>query len=241
MTLQSSASKSNSLSNYEVQALIGFPTFRNLDRHEVASALSKILHTSTENLLRMNALDGSDTQNVSVCLLSHLNEWADGLEVGATPNGGQQQMRNVRLCELASGKSDKGGRKADRNGILLPCLEDFGFSICCAMVPGPMGRKWSFFRLCYTDEVPRKGDKKSPYVPPIKAQDDKKPARSARRIVTVPRQSSHGAHSDTLAPTGANPTANLQQGIPPQQQSMFSEQFLSWETGAADPRKGRRA
>jgi hypothetical protein len=155
------------LSSAEVQALLGSPHFKLIDPYNVIRAAAKIYRTSQMNVEGWRQLQGSDFQNVFTCLLAHLNSWVSGLEVGKTPNGGYMQMRNVRLLELASGRCVRGGRRTDEHGTDLPCLEDFDLSITCAMVRGPAGRPWSFFRICHVDEVPRRDGKKMPYKPPI--------------------------------------------------------------------------
>jgi hypothetical protein len=214
------------LSDPEIQAMLSNPFFQ-LQEQKPAIALAKILHTSVENLCRMRVLEGGDLQNIAVCLLRHLNVWSDGLELARTPHGGLMQMRNVRIGELDTGKTDKGGRKKDRNGTAIPCLRDFGLGIACAMIPGPMGRTWSYFRICNVDEVPHRDGKKVPYKPKIKTGSADRQKRT--KSTPTSRQSS-------LAPNGAKvPTASE-----PQQEQMF-QNFMAYETGAAVHSKGRRA
>ncbi len=197
----------NGLSSAEVQAVLGSPHFKHIDRDAVIRAGAKIFRTTEKNVEGWRQLSGSDSQNVFVCLLAHLNEWVDGLDLARTPNGGFMQMRNVRLLELASGKCDRGGRKTDEHGTELPCLDDFGLSICCAMVKGPQGRMWSYFRICHLDEVLRRDGKKIPYKPPVSSR----PKARHRAIPPAPEK-------------------KLQAAEP--QPSMFeTATFLSYETG----------
>jgi hypothetical protein len=183
------------LSTAEIQAIICFPYFKHIDRDTAIRAGSKIFHTTEKNVEGWRQLSGSDAQNVFVCLLAHLNEWVDGLELSRTPNSGQMQMRNARLTELISGKA----------GMNAPCLQDFGLSVACAMIPGPQGRKWSFFRLCHAEEVLHKNGKKIPFTPPI----------TSRPRQPIPMQ-----------PAPEAPAREAQQS------SMFDAgNFVSYETG----------
>jgi hypothetical protein len=199
---------STQLSSAEVQAMLVSPHFKHIDRDAVIRAGAKILRTTEKSVEGWRQLSGSDSQNVFVCLLTHLNEWADGLELSRTPHGGFMQMRNVRLLELASGKCDRGGRKTDEHGTELPCLEDFDLSICCAMLRGPQDRMWSFFRICHVDEVPRRDGKKLPYKPPVTT-------KAKAPLAAIPMQ-----------PAPEQPLREAQQS------SMFDTgSFLSYETG----------
>jgi len=209
-TSQSAARETqNGLSSAEVQALLGSPHFKHIDRAAVIRAGAKIFRATESAVENWRPLSGSDSQNIFICLLANLNHWVNGLELGRTPGGGFQLMRNVRLLEIASGRSDRGGRKTDEHGTEFPCLEDFSLSICCAMIRGPQGRPWSFFRICHADEVPRRDGKKIPYKPPVSSR----PKATAKAMPPTPERNNPA--SDTA-----------------QQSSMFdTTAFVSYETG----------
>jgi hypothetical protein len=192
----------NQLSSSEIQALLGFPSFRSIDRAAVIRAGAKIFRTDEKNIAGWRQLAGSDAQNVFVCLLAHLGEWVSGVTVAATPNGGLQRMVNTRLCELAGGKFEGAQRKQDQGGNLLPCLEDFGLSIACAMIAGPRGRWWSYYRICASDEVPHKGRKRIPFRPPITSR----PAAASRSNIQEQPPEPQPESSEPEAIAGTQPS-----------------------------------
>jgi len=176
---------------------------------EAAQAIAAIFHTTAENVQNWHRWRGNDAQDVATDLLAHLNEWRDSLQLGATQNGGVQKMLNVRLHELACGKFENGKRKTDKEGKEIPALCDFGLDIACAMIPGPRGRKWSFYRICHASEIthdPRTGRKK-PFTPPTR-----KPSSTTMPKVSAPPPAKTEAGQDTLF--GLTPTtwADPEQG-----------------------------
>ena len=203
------------LSSHEVQAMLANPKLDEIPQREAAHAIATIFHTTAENVEGWHRWRGNDAQDVATDLLAHLNEWRDSLQLGATQNGGVQKMLNVRLHELACGKFENGKRKTDKDGKEIPALCDFGLDVTCALIPGPRGRKWSYYRICRASEIirdPRTG-RKRPFTPTT----TRKPASAA----------------PAPAPQVSAPLAPASEAA---QESLFGLAPTTW----ADPEQGRR-